>query len=115
MKIYDAKNGKALEWSERYSLEDLKKFLKVSASWVDTYENAVDEMISQNTNGLTDKGNTIIDSVACNIDYDKEKEDQKEQLRREIFDMNFVENWNRYSEKGVRYDGTIGTLWEIVS
>ena len=114
MKIYDAKEGKALEWTERDNLEGLRGLLKGSASWQDTYENAVDEMILQNTHGLTDKGNTIIDAIAYNIDDSDELAQQKWQLRREIFDLNFVKNWNQYSEQGIRKDGSVGPLWEII-
>ena len=113
MKIYDAKEGKALEWSERDRSESLKKYIKVSDGWRDTYDDAVHEMVVQNTSELTGAHNTIIDAVA----YSEDDEDllaEKQALREEIFDLHFVENWNRYSEKGVRYDGTIGTLWEIV-
>ena len=112
MKIYDAKEGKALEHTERDNLEDLKKLLK--DSWAFTYEDAVDNMVVQNTYGLTDKGNTIIDAVAYDIDDSDEVAEQKWQLRREIFDMNFVKNWNQYSEQGTRKDGSLGTLWEII-
>lgn len=112
MKIYDAKEGKALEWTERDNLEDLKKFIK--ESWAFTYEDAVDNMVVQNTYGLTDKGNTIIDAVAYDIDDSDEVAEQKWQLRREIFDLNFVKNWNQYSEQGTRKDGSVGPLWEII-
>ena len=112
MKIYDAKEGKALEETERDNLEDLKKFLK--ESWTFTYEDAVDNMVVQNTYGLTGKGNTIIDSVAYDIDDSDEVADKKEQLRQQVFDLNFVKNWNQYSEQGTRKDGSLGTLWEII-
>ena len=114
MKIYDAQEGKALEWTERDNIKDLKGFLKGSVSWSDTYEDAVENMTQQNINGLTDKGNTIIDAIAYDIDDSDEVAERKEQLRREIFDMNFVKNWNEYSEQGTRKDGSIGTLWEII-
>ena len=112
MKIYDAKEGKALEYTERDNLEDLKKFIE--DSWPFTYEDAVDNMTQQNTYGLTGKGNTIINAVAYDIDDSDEVAEQKWQLRREIFDSNFVKNWNQYSEQGIRKDGSLGTLWEIV-
>lgn len=44
MKIYDAKDGKALEWTE----DDLKKSLKVSEAWAYAYEDAVENMVLQN-------------------------------------------------------------------
>ena len=112
MKIYDAKEGKALEHTERDNLEDLKKFIE--GTWPFTYEDAVDNMTQQNTYGLTGKGNTIIDAVAYDIDDSDEVADKKEQLRQQVFDLNFVKNWNEYSEQGARKDGSIGPLWEIV-
>lgn len=114
MKIYDAKEGKALEWTRHKDLYGLKKWLKYSEGWEETYENAVDDMVEQNTHGLTDKGNTIIDTVAYSADDSDELAQQKWQLRREIFDLNFVKNWNQYSEQGTRKDGSIGPLWEII-
>lgn len=114
MKIYDAKEGKALEYTERDNLEDLKKFLKVSKSWIYTYEDAVENMVAQNIYGLTFRGNTIIDAVAYDIDDSDELAQQKSLLRRQIFDLNFVKNWNEYSEQGTRKDGSIGPLWEII-
>ena len=112
MKIYDAKEGKALEYTERDNLEDLKKFLK--KSWAFTYEDAVCNMVVQNTYGLTDKGNAMIDAVAYDIDDSDEVAEQKELLRQQVFDQNFVKNWNEYSEQGTRKDGSLGTLWEII-
>lgn len=113
MKIYDAKEGKALEWTERDNLEDFKKYLK--GTWVFTYEDAVGNMVVQNTYGLTDKGNTIIDAVAYDFDdYSEELAEQKDLIRRHIFDLNFVKNWNQYSDQGIRKDGSVGPLWEII-
>lgn len=113
MKIYDAKEGKALEWTERDNLEDFKKYLK--GIWVFTYEDAVGNMVVQNTYGLTDKGNTIIDAVSYDFDdYSEELAEQKDLIRRHIFDLNFVKNWNQYSDQGIRKDGSIGPLWEII-
>ena len=112
MKIYDAQEGEALEYTERDNLEDLKKFLK--ESWTFTYEDAVDNMVVQNTYGLTGKGNTIIDAIAYNTDDSDEVAEQKELLRKQVFDLNFVKNWNQYSEQGTRKDGSLGTLWEII-
>ena len=112
MKIYDAKEGKALEHTERDNLEDLKKFIE--DSWPFTYEDAVNNMTQQNTHGLTGKGNTIIDAVAYDIDDSDEVAEQKELLRQQVFDLNFAKNWNEYSEQGTRKDGSIGPLWEII-
>lgn len=112
MKIYDAKEGKALEWTERDNLEDFKKLIK--GTWPFTYEDAVDNMVVQSTYGLTGKGNAIINAVAYDIDDSDEVAEQKWLIRQEIFDLNFVKNWNEYSEQGTRKDGSIGPLWEII-
>lgn len=111
MKIYNAKEGKALEHTERDNLEDLKKFIE--DSWPFTYEDAVVNMVVQNTYGLTGKGNSIIDAIAYNTDDSDEVAEQKELLRKQVFDLNFVKNWNQYSEQGTRKDG-VGPLWEII-